>query len=188
MWRVREDGDVFDRLLLVNAGHVKDAVVKLGAVASKTLTRSGRAMIEALIAGERHPQVLADLAKGRLRVKIPDLVRALDGRFDSHHAVHLRQLLDHIDWFETTIAALDGRIAELTAPWGDLIDRLQTIPGVGRRTAEVLVTETGGAMTPVAHRRAPRVVGRACHPATTSPAGNAARDRPPPGTCGWPTP
>jgi transposase len=84
---------------------------------------------------------------GRLRAKIPDLVRALDGRFDTHHAVHLRQLLDHIDWFEATITTLDERVAELTKPWGDLLDRLQTIPGVGRRTAEVIVAETGGDMT-----------------------------------------
>jgi transposase len=211
VWRVLEDGDVFDRLVLVNARHVKhvpgrktdvkdatwlcqllevgllagsfvpppqirrlravtryrkrliqartaeiqrvektleDAVVKLGAVASKTLTKSGRAMIDALIAGQRDPAVLADLAMGRLRAKTPDLVRALDGRFETHHAVHLRQLLDHIDWFETTIATLDDRVAELTAPWGDLIDRLCTIPGVGRRTAEVIIAETGGDMTP----------------------------------------
>jgi transposase len=211
LWRVLEDGDVFDRLLLVNARHVKhvpgrktdvkdatwlcqllevgllagsfvpppqirrlravtryrkrliqartaetqrvektleDAVVKLGAVASKTLTKSGRAMIDALIAGQRDPAVLADLAMGRLRAKTPDLVRALDGRFETHHAVHLRQLLDHIDWFETTIATLDDRVAELTAPWGDLIDRLCTIPGVGRRTAEIIIAETGGDMTP----------------------------------------
>lgn len=211
VWRVLEDHDVFDRLLLVNARHVKhvpgrktdvkdaswlcqllevgllagsfvpppdvrrlravtryrkqliqartseiqrvektleDAVVKLGAVASRTLTKSGRAMLDALIAGQRDPQVLADLAMGRLRAKIPDLVRALDGRFDSHHAVHLRQLLDHIDWFEATIATLDDRVAELTTPWGDPLERLQTIPGVGRRTAEVIVAETGGDMTP----------------------------------------
>ncbi|CAN5258981.1 hypothetical protein BH20ACT8_BH20ACT8_07320 [soil metagenome] len=57
---------------------------------SKTLTRSGRSMIDALIAGERDPAVLAELAKGRLRPKIPELIRALNGRFDSHNAVHLR--------------------------------------------------------------------------------------------------
>jgi transposase len=127
---------------------LEDAIVKLGAVASKTLTKSGRAMLDALIAGQRDPQVLAELAKGRLRAKIPDLVRALDGRFEIHHAVHLRQLLDHIDWFEATIATLDDRVAELTAPYADLLDRLQIIPGVGRRTAEVIVAETGGDMTP----------------------------------------
>lgn len=211
VWRVLEEDEVFDRLLLVNARHVKhvpgrktdvkdaawlcqllevgllagsfvpppeirrlrtvtryrkrliqtrtseiqriektleDAIVKLGAVASKTLTASGRQMIEALIGGERDPATLAELAKGRMRPKIPELVRALDGRFETHHAVHLRQLLDHIDWFETTIATLDDRVIELSQPFADIIERLQTIPGVGRRTAEVIVAETGGDMTP----------------------------------------
>ncbi len=60
--------------------------------------------------------MLAELAKGRLRPKIPELIRALDGRFETHHAVHLRQLLDHIDWFELTIATLDDRVAGLTEP------------------------------------------------------------------------
>lgn len=211
VWRVLEDGDAFERLLLVNARHVKhvpgrktdvkdaswlcqllevgllrgsfvpppdirrlrvvtryrkrliqtraqeiqriektleDAVVKIGAVASKTLTKSGRAMIDALIAGERDPETLAGLALGRLRDKTPQLIRALDARFDDHHAVHLRQLLDHIDWFEVAIATLDDRVAELVEPFADLIERLCTIPGVGRRTAEVIIAETGADMTP----------------------------------------
>jgi transposase len=71
---------------------LEDAVVKLGAVASKTLTKSGRAMIEALIAGERDPAVLAEMAKTRMRPKIPQLVRALDGRFSADHAAQLRGL------------------------------------------------------------------------------------------------
>ena len=104
-------------------------------------------MIDALIAGERDPAVLAELAKGRLRSKIPELIRALDGRFEDHHAVHLRRLLDHIDWFETTIAALDDRVIALTEPFAEVIERLQSIPGVGRRTAEVIVAETGADMT-----------------------------------------
>ncbi len=126
---------------------LEDAVIKIGAVASKTLTKSGRAMIEALIAGERDPAVLAGLAKGRLRSKIGGLVRALDGRFEAHHAAHLRQLLDHIDWLDAAICDLDDRVVELTRARHDLIERLSTIPGVGRRTAEVLVAETGADMS-----------------------------------------
>jgi transposase len=122
-------------------------VVKLGSVASSTLGVSGRAMIEALIAGERDPQALAELAKARLRNKIPELTEALDSRFEDHHAVQLRQLLDHIDWFDTTIDALNQRIAAMTQPWAEVIERLQTIPGVGRRTAEVIVAETGADMS-----------------------------------------
>jgi transposase len=210
VWRVLEDGEVFDRLLLVNARHVKhvpgrktdvkdatwlcqllevgllrgsfvpppdirrlrtvtryrkrliqtrtsevqriektleDAIIKIGSVASKTLTKSGRQMIDALIDGERDPEVLAEMAKGRMRPKIPELMRALDGRFEDHHAVHLRQLLDHVDWFEATIDRLDGRVIELCEPLADVIDRLCTIPGVGRRTAEVIVAETGADMS-----------------------------------------
>lgn len=126
---------------------LEDAVVKVGSVASKTLTKSGRAMIEALINGQRDPDVLADLAKGRLRPKIPELVRALDCRFEDHHAHHLRQLLTHIDWFEATIDGLDQRVITMTRPWQETIERLDTIPGVARRTAEVIIAETGGDMS-----------------------------------------
>jgi transposase len=126
---------------------LEDAIVKIGSVASATLTKSGRAMIEALIAGERDPAALAELAKAKLRTKIPELTRALDSRFEQHHAVQLRQLLDHIDWFDATIAALDDRVVSMTEPFAELIDRLQTIPGVGRRTAEVIVAETGADMS-----------------------------------------
>jgi transposase len=126
---------------------LEDSVVKLGSVASSTLTKSGRKMIEALIAGERDPAVLADMAYGRMRPKIPELIRALDGRFAEHHAVQLRQLLDHIDWLDDAISTLDERIVELTADRADMIERLQTIPGIGLRTAEVIVAETGGDMT-----------------------------------------
>ena len=126
---------------------LEDGVVKLGSVASSTLTKSGRAMIEAMIAGERDPKVLAQLSKAKLRNKIPELEQALDSRFDEHHAVHLRGLLDHIDWFDAAIEGLNDRIAAATQPWAGLIDRLQTIPGVGRRTAEVIVAETGADMS-----------------------------------------
>jgi transposase len=126
---------------------LEDAVVKLGSVASSTLTKSGRNMIEALIDGERDPQVLAEMAYGRMRPKIPDLVRALDGRFAEHHGVQLRQLLDHIDWLEDAISALDQRIVKLTADRAEMIERLQTIPGIGLRTAEVIIAETGGDMS-----------------------------------------
>lgn len=126
---------------------LEDGVIKLGSVASSTLTKSGRNMIEALIAGERDPAVLAEMAYGRMRPKIPELVRALDGRFAEHHAVQLRGLLDHIDWLNDAIGDLDQRIVELTADRADMIERLQTIPGVGLRTAQVLVAETGGDMS-----------------------------------------
>lgn len=126
---------------------LEDAVCKIGSVASSTLGVSGRQMIEALIAGERDPEALAQLAKAKLRIKIPELTEALDSRFEDHHAVQLRQLLDHIDWFDTTIDTLNQRIVVMTEPWSEVIERLQTIPGVGQRTAEVLIAETGGDMS-----------------------------------------
>lgn len=122
---------------------LQDAAIKLGSVASATLGKSGRAMIEALIAGERDPQVLAQLAKGRLRIKIPALVKALDSRFAEHHAVLLRLHLDHIDHLDAQIAALDARIDEVIAPFAEHRRRLMTIPGVGQRVAEVVIAEIG---------------------------------------------
>ena len=125
---------------------LEDAVIKLGAVASSTLTKSGRAMIEALIAGERDPQVLAELARGRMRAKIPELIRALDGRFEHHHAQMLRLHLDHIDHLDATIASIDSRIDQLIVPFADVRERLQTIPGIGQKVADVIIAETGADM------------------------------------------
>jgi transposase len=111
---------------------LEDAGIKLASVASQTLSVSGRAMIDALIAGERDPIVLADLAKRRMRAKIPELQRALVGRFGDHHAAMLRMHLAHIDQLEAKLA-----------PFADDVARLQTITGVGRMTAEVLIAEIG---------------------------------------------
>ena len=126
---------------------LQDAAIKLGSVASQTLGKSSRAMIEALIAGERDPQVLADLAMGRLRVKIPDLVRALHGRFKQHHALLLRLHLDHIDHLDAAIASLDGRVDDVLRPFAETRELLCTIPGVGARVAEVILAEIGTDMS-----------------------------------------
>ncbi len=126
---------------------LEDAAIKLGSVASQTLSASGRAMLEAMLAGERDPAVLADLAKGRMRDKIPDLVRALHGRFGEHHAVLLRVLLDHVDHLDAAVARLDDQVEAVIAPFADHVRRLTTIPGVARRTAEVIVAEIGVDMT-----------------------------------------
>lgn len=126
---------------------LEDAAIKLGSVASDTLGVSGRAMVEALIAGERDPERLAQLAKRRLRVKIPELVRALEGRFSEHHAMLLRLHLDHIDHLDQTITTLDERIDEVMAPFAEARERLTTIPGVAYRTAEVIIAEVGADMS-----------------------------------------
>ena len=86
---------------------LQDAGIKLTSVASKVLTQSGRAMVEALIAGQRDPAALAELAKGKLRPKIPALTDALAGHFDEHHAVAARRILDHVDFLDTTICGID---------------------------------------------------------------------------------
>lgn len=126
---------------------LEDAVIKLGSVASDVLGVSSRAMIEALIAGERDPEKLAELAKGQLRNKIPDLVKALDGRFGGHHATMLRLHLDHVDYLDESIEKLEARIDQLMGPFGQARDLLCTIPGVGQRVANVILAETGGDMS-----------------------------------------
>ena len=115
-------------------------------MASRLLGVSGRAMIEALIAGERNPGRLADLALGRLRRKTEELQLACDGRFTAAHGQMCRLHLDAYDHLTGKIAGLDALVAEAAAPFAALIARLETIPGIGRRTAEVIVAETGGDM------------------------------------------
>jgi transposase len=92
---------------------LEDAGLKLASVASKTLSVSGRAMLEALIAGERDPEVLAELAKGRLRAKIPQLREALEGRFSEHHALVVAEMLARIDHADATVDSISARVAEV---------------------------------------------------------------------------
>jgi transposase len=143
--------------------NLEDAGIKLDSVASDVLGVSGRAMLRALLAGERDPVVLADLAKGTLRRKIPELERALRGRFAAHHAILIGIVLDHIEHLEAAIAALDTQVdtimsepdpdgtvdsdGTVVAPFARARDRLDTIPGVGKRAAEVIVAEIGIDMT-----------------------------------------
>jgi transposase len=96
---------------------LQDAGIKIGSVASSIATKSGRAMIEALIDGERRGPVLAQLARGKMRVKIPDLSMALEGRFGDHHALMCRLHLDHIDHLEAMIARLDAQIEVMMTPF-----------------------------------------------------------------------
>jgi transposase len=126
---------------------LEDAGIKLSSVASHTLGVSGRLMIEALIAGERDATVLANLAQARLRRKIPQLQEALLGRFGTHHAILAREMLGRIDAADRTEARVSEEIERRMASFREDIDLLMTIPGVGRRTAEVIIAETGGDMT-----------------------------------------
>ena len=149
----------------------EDALIKLSTVATDMMGVSGRAMIEALIAGERDPQVLAELARGRMRVKHAALVEALTGRFDAHHAELARMLLDAYDTADAQIRRLTERIEDPDrraarrpgrrrrrhhrpapgsgpdAPVLPALARLDEIPGVGAKTAQVILAEIGLDMT-----------------------------------------
>jgi transposase len=122
---------------------LQDAGVKLSSVASRTLGVSGKAMLEALVAGTRDPEALADLARGKLRAKIPQLRDALTGRFSDHHALVVGELLAHLDYLEDAAGRLSVAVEELVAPFAEQVGLLRTIPGVDRRTAEVLLAEIG---------------------------------------------
>ena len=146
---------------------LEDALIKVSAVASKLDTKSVRDMVEALIAGERDPEVLAGLARGRMRAKHDRLVQALTGRFDDHHAGLARMLLDQIDALSAQIATLTARIGELIAmipaaqgidadgttgpgagrgedaPVLPAVDRLDEVTGIGREAAQAIIAEIG---------------------------------------------
>lgn len=122
---------------------LEDTGIKLGCVASDILGKSGREMLDALVSGTTDPNVLADLAHGQLRKKIPALRQALVGRFDAEHALIVGQILAHIDFLDEGIERLSAEIEERIAPFARQRDLLMTIPGVKQRTAEVLVAEIG---------------------------------------------
>jgi transposase len=146
---------------------LEDALIKVSVVASKLETKSVRDMLEALIAGERDPEVLAGLARGRMRAKHAALVQALTGRFDDHHAELARVLLDQIDALAGQVARLTARIEELISaiPAAQGVDadgvtgpgagagpdaavlpamaRLDEIPGISAHGAQIIVSEIG---------------------------------------------
>jgi transposase len=127
---------------------LQDANIKLSSVASDILGKSGRAMLRALVAGERDPVKLAELALGRLRGKIPDLRNALEGHFTEHHCFLLRHLLDQIDYLESQIQQFSIRIDGCLRPFltDEQKESLDAVPGVNRRTVENVVAELGSDM------------------------------------------
>jgi transposase len=126
---------------------LEDANIKLAGVVADILGVSGRAMLEALIGQDDDPARLAELARGRMRSKIPALQRALQGHVTEHHRFQLRLLLDEVTALEGWIGRLNARIEAVMVPFATAVDRLQTIPGVDRRAAEVIVAEIGTDMT-----------------------------------------
>lgn len=126
---------------------LEDANIKLAAVASDVTGVSGRLILTELLAGHADPGTMAELAKGRLRSKRAELERALAGRLGPHHRLLIRLHLEQIDLLDEQIAALDAEVAVRTRPFEDELRRLDTIPGVGRRLAEILIAEIGVDMT-----------------------------------------
>jgi transposase len=126
---------------------LQDAGIKLTSVASKVWSVSSRAMVEMLIAGQTDPVVLAELAKGRMRPKIPALIEALESRWVSHHSVVARQILAHIDFLDATIDTLTAEIVERLVPFEAAVTLWQTIPGVSDLVAQTMVAEIGPDMS-----------------------------------------
>ena len=126
---------------------LEDACIKMSVVASDIFGVSGQAMMAALVAGERSPKALAQLARTSLRRKIPALEEAFTGHFTDHHAFLLAKMLTRIDALDADIAELDTRIEAMTAPFAAAVERLDEIPGIGPIAAAVIIAETGLDMT-----------------------------------------
>jgi transposase len=126
---------------------MQETGIKLDCVASDLLGKSARAMLDALLAGTTDPDVLADLAQGKLRAKLPALREALVGRFSPEIRLVVSRILAHIDFLDESIAQLSEEIEAQLAPFAEAVTLLCTIPGVGPHVAQVIIAETGGDMS-----------------------------------------
>jgi transposase len=136
---------VHEKATLVNRIQkvLESANIKLASVASNVVGASGRAMLAALIEGQTSPAEMAELSKGRLRDKREQLVKALEGQVKAHHRFVLTELLCQIDSLDETIARFDEQIEDYCRPFEEVVELLDTIPGVARQTAEIIVSEIG---------------------------------------------
>ena len=132
---------------------LEDAGIKLACVATDVLGVSGREMLQALISGTRDAEMLADLARGRMRSKLPVLRQALEGNFKPHHALIVSHILTHLDYLEETIAALTEEVERRLAPFATKAENLCTITGVAQRTSQVILAELGPDMSRFASDR-----------------------------------
>ncbi len=140
---------IHNRTAEINRLHkvLESGNIKLSSVATAVLGTSGRAMLDAILAGEQDPAVLAELARGRLRSKLPALRRALEGRIKPHHLVLLERQLAHIDFLEESIEQVQTEIEAHLGPFDEELELLQTIPGVGRWAAITIIAEMGTDMS-----------------------------------------
>ena len=126
---------------------LEDAGIKLDCVAADIIGKSGRDMLDALVAGTTDPDVLADLARRQMRKKIPLLREALEGRFDAHHALWIGAILAHIDFLDEQIDRLSAAIEEQIRPFAPAVELLCTITGIQHRGAECIIAEIGADMS-----------------------------------------
>jgi transposase len=139
---------VNERTREINRLHklLETANIKLASVATNIMGASAQAMLKALLDGTTDPDILADLAKGLLRKKLPELKKALEGRFTTHHRLLLATILSHIDFLDETIMAIGEQISNLMAPFEKEAEMLDEILGVSRRVAETIISEIGVSM------------------------------------------
>jgi transposase len=140
---IRERATLVNRVQKV----LESANIKLASVATDVTGVSGRAMLAAIIAGQANPEEMAELAKGRMREKREELTKALEGRVKAHHRFVLTELLCQIDSLDETILRFDKKIEEYCRPFEQAVELLDTIPGIGRQVAEIIVSEIGIDMT-----------------------------------------
>lgn len=140
---------VKERATLINRVQkvLESANIKLASVATNVVGASGRAMLEAMLAGTATPEQMAELSKGRMRSKRTELSQALEGRVKPHHRFVLTELLRQIDSLDESIARFDQEIEEYCRPFEEAVVLLDTIPGVARQTAEIIVSEIGTDMS-----------------------------------------
>jgi transposase len=140
---------VRERANLINRVHkvLESVNIKLASVATDVMGVSGRAMLAAIIEGQATPSVMAELSKGRMRGKRDQLAKALEGRVKPHHRFVLTELLCQIDSLDESIAHFDQQVQDYCAPFEQAVTLLDTIPGVARQTAEVIVSEIGTDMS-----------------------------------------
>lgn len=122
---------------------LEGANIKLSSVATDVMGVSGRAMLEALTAGSTDPQVLSELAKGRLRKKLPELKKALEGRFRPHHRFMVGEILTHLDFLDEAIERVSQEVSSRIAPFLQKVEALDPVPGINQRMAEDVLSEIG---------------------------------------------